>query len=150
MTRRLTEGQYSAHELCVGDVIYCGEMLIRSEIILSFAELSGDRFEIHMSDEGAQAHGFDRQVAHGLLILSLVDGMKNNAPAQLKARASKKWDWSFKAPVLKGDTISVLLTITNIAEARLPDQRVVTLEFTVQNQDGVDVQTGSNNLLCYN
>ena len=150
MTRRLTEGHYGAHELCVGDVIYCGEMLIQREIILSFAELSGDRFEIHMSDEGAQAHGFDRQVAHGLLILSLVDGMKNNAPAQLKARASKKWDWSFKAPVLKGDTISVLLTITNIAEARLPDQRVVTLEFTVQNQDGVDVQTGSNNLLCYN
>ena len=150
MTRRLTKGHYGANELCIGDIIYCGELLIRSEIILSFAELTGDRFEIHMSDEGAKVHGFDRQVAHGLLILSLVDGMKNNAPAQLKARASKKWDWSFKAPVLKDDTISVSLTITNIVKARQPDQRVLTLEFTVQNQNGLEVQTGSNNLLCYN
>ena len=150
MTRRLTKGHYGASELCIGDIIYCGELFIRSEIILSFAELTGDRFEIHMSDEGAKVHGFDRQVAHGLLILSLVDGMKNNAPAQLKARASKKWDWSFKAPVLKDDTISVSLTITNIVKARQPDQRVLTLEFTVQNQNGLEVQTGSNNLLCYN
>ena len=125
-------------------------MLIQSEIILNFAELTGDCFEIHMSDKEAQAHGFDKQVAHGLLILSLVDGMKNNAPAQLKARATKKWEWFFKAPVLRGDTISVSLTITNIAEARQSGQRVVTLEFIVQNQDGVDVQIGSNNLLCYN
>jgi 3-hydroxybutyryl-CoA dehydratase len=150
MARRLTKGQYGAHQLCIGDSIYCGKVLIKSEIILSFAELSGDQFEIHMSDEGAKAHGFDRQVAHGLLILSLVDGMKNNAPAQLKARASRKWNWSFKAPVFKGDTISALFIITNIAQARQPDQRVITLEFTVQNQDGIDVQTGWNSLLCYN
>ncbi|WP_363262176.1 MaoC/PaaZ C-terminal domain-containing protein [Mesorhizobium sp.] len=44
-----------------------------------------DRFEIHMSDEAALRHGFPASVAHGLLVLSLVDGLKNNAVARFRA-----------------------------------------------------------------
>ncbi|MDB3928954.1 MaoC family dehydratase [Paracoccaceae bacterium] len=149
MTRCLPAGHYGAKELRIGDVIDCGARLVSRDIILRFAELSGDQFEIHLSDEAAQTHGFERQVAHGLLVLSLLDGMKNNASAQLKARASKRWNWSFKAPVLAEDTISVILTITKIAQARQPDQQVVTLEISVHNQNCVLVQDGWNNLLCY-
>ena len=116
---------------------------------IQFAELTGDRFEIHMSDASAQRHGFDRQVAHGLLVLSLVDGLKNRADAQFNARASKGWDWTFEAPVLAGDDLAVRLCVTDIQPARRDDQATLTLSFEVTNQRGERVQTGTNRLLAY-
>ncbi|MEO0916934.1 MAG: MaoC family dehydratase [Pseudomonadota bacterium] len=145
----LGPGQYGASDVSVGDWIDCGEVNVTADQIHQFAELTGDRFEIHMSDAAAQAHGFDRQVAHGLLVLSLVDGLKNQAAAQFRARASKGWDWAFKAPVLAGDTLSAKLTIEDIHPARQDTQATLVLAFEVTNQTGVVVQTGKNRLLVY-
>lgn len=118
-------------------------------MIDSFADLTGDHFEIHMSEEAAKAHGFNARVAHGLLVLSLIDGLKNQAAAQLKARASIGWDWTFRRPVLLGDTISVSYEVSDIAPARSEDQAVLTLEFEVTNQREEQVQHGVNRLLAY-
>lgn len=145
----LGPGRYGADAVNTRDWIDCGCRTVSAAHILAFAELTGDRFEIHMSDAAAQRHGFARQVAHGLLVLSLVDGLKNQAEAQFNARASKGWDWSFKAPVLAGDRIFARLEIVGKRPARMPDQAVLTLEFRVTNQDGTLVQTGSNALLAY-
>ena len=145
----LGPGRYGADDVTVGDWIDCGSVCVSAERILQFAELTGDRFEIHMSDAAAQAHGFDRQVAHGLLVLSLVDGLKNQAAAQFRARASKGWDWSFKAPVLAEDSLSVALRVEDIRPARQDDQATLTLAFDVINQDGALVQRGTNRLLAY-
>ncbi len=145
----LGPGRYGADDVAVGDWIDCGEVTVTAEGILRFAELTGDRFEIHMSDVAAQQHGFDRQVAHGLLVLSLVDGLKNQAPAQIRARASKGWDWTFKAPVLVDDTLSAKLRIDDIRPARQEDQATLALTFGVTNQNGVLVQHGTNLLLAY-
>ncbi|MDJ0641141.1 MAG: MaoC family dehydratase [Paracoccaceae bacterium] len=150
MTRtRLGPGQYGADDVAVGDWIDCGQVTVTAERILQFAELTGDRFEIHMSDAAAQQHGFDRQVAHGLLVLSLIDGLKNQAPAQFRARASKGWDWAFKAPVLAGDRLAAKLRIEDVRPARQDDQATLVLTFDVTNQDGVLVQHGTNRLLVY-
>ncbi len=135
--------------MIVGDWIDCGSVNVSSALILSYADLTGDRFEIHMSDLAAQQHGFDRQVAHGLLVLSLVDGLKNQAAAQFKARASKGWNWSFKRPVLAGDTIFARLMVAGIHPARREHQRTLELEFVVTNHEGVEVQSGTNHLLTY-
>ena len=150
MTRAaLGAGQYGADEISVNDWIDCGSVVVTAEMILNFAELSGDRFEIHLSDEAARKHGFDAQVAHGLFVLSLVDGLKNQASAQFRIRASKGWEWKFLAPVLAGDTIHAMLTITEIKPARASDQSVLSLAFEVTNQYGKLVQKGVNDLLVY-
>ncbi len=149
MASSLTPGLYGADDLSVGDRIDCGSMIVTAEAIDAFADLTGDRFEIHMSEKAAQKHGFAARVAHGLLVLSLIDGLKNQAPAQFKARASMGWDWVFKAPVLAGDEIGVAIKIEAIDPARRADQAVLTLRFEVTNQDGVVVQTGTNRLLVY-
>ena len=145
----LGPGRYGGDAVSAGDWIDCGSARVDAEQILAFAELTGDRFEIHMTHAAAQRHGFNRQVAHGLLVLSLVDGLKNQAPAQFNARASKGWDWSFKAPVLAGDVLSARLTVAGKHPARSPDQITLALDFDVTNQDGVLVQTGTNRLLVY-
>ncbi|NRB02978.1 MAG: MaoC family dehydratase [Rhodobacteraceae bacterium] len=145
----LDAGRYGGDEVAIGDWIDCGSTTVTAEAILRFAELTGDRFEIHMDDAAAQRHGFARQVAHGLLVLSLVDGLKNNAPAQFKARASKGWDWKFKAPVLAGDRLFAKLTVSGKKASRSPDQMTLALEFEVHNQENVLVQAGRNALLVY-
>ncbi|MYA88224.1 MAG: MaoC family dehydratase [Boseongicola sp. SB0662_bin_57] len=147
--RLLPPGHHGAATLKRGDRVDCGFMTITAEMIDAFADMTGDRFEIHVSDEAARRHGFDAKVAHGLLVLSLIDGLKNRAPAQFRARASLDWQWSFHLPVLAGDRIAVTITIAAINRARQEDQAVLVLDFDVTNQDGKKVQSGINRLLAY-
>lgn len=147
--RLLPPGLHGAATLGRGDRIECGTMTVTAEMIDAFADMTGDRFEIHMSDAAARRHGFDARVAHGLLVLSLIDGLKNRAPARFNARASLDWRWSFHRPVLAGDRIAVTITIAAVDRARKDDQAVLALDFDVTNQHGQYVQSGTNRLLVY-
>ena len=76
------------------------------------------------------------------------------APSRIRmlhpaARASKGWDWSFKAPVLAGDTLSAILRVDDIRPAHHEDQATLILTFEVTNQTDVLVQYGTNRLLAY-
>lgn len=147
--RDLPPGAHGVDALANGDRVHCGAVTVTGEMLDTFADLTGDRFEIHMTDTAAHAHGFSARVAHGLLVLSLIDGLKNQAGAQMKARASMGWDWTFRAPVLVGDTITVTYQITDIAKARHAAEAVLTLAFEVSDQNGKVVQRGTNKLLAY-
>ena len=147
--RLLGPGQYRFGDVDVGDRIVTGSAPVTARAIDDFAALSGDRFEIHMSETAAARHGFAGRVAHGLLVLSLVDGLKNQAPAQFFARASLGWNWSFRAPVIVGDTISAMLTIAERRPVSAPDQGILRLAFIVTNQRRETVQDGENLLLVY-
>lgn len=147
MSRLLTAGHYGLADVAPGDVIETDAIHIDEALIDAFAELSGDRFEIHMTREGAARHGFDNRVAHGLLVLSLVDGLKNKASAQFRAVASLGWDWSFRAPVLVGDTIRARISIEEARPTRNPDRGILGLSFEVTNQRGEVVQRGKNKLM---
>lgn len=143
----LAAGTYFYEDIEVGDVIETGALAITTVHIDRFADLTGDRFEIHMSEAGAAKHGFPKRVAHGLLILSLVDGLKNQAQAQFAAVASLGWDWKFAAPVLPGDVIKARMTVTAKRETRRADRGIFTIAFDVVNQQEKTVQSGVNTLM---
>ena len=149
MTASLAPGLYSFDDLAVGDRIETGSSLVSAEVVDGFAALTGDRFEIHMTEAGAARHGFPARVAHGLLILSLVDGLKNQCPAQIRALASLDWEWGFTRPVFVDDTIRVQMTVEAKRDTRKPAQGVLTIGFVVFNQQGQAVQSGRNRLLAY-
>ncbi len=149
MTDRLAPGRYGFDEVVVGNSIDAGSVRVTAAQIDAFAELTGDRFEIHMSDEAAARHGFQARVAHGLLVLSLIDGLKNQAPAQFRAQASLGWDWSFRDPVLAEDRLSVVITVTEKREITARDRGILRLAFEVKNQQGTIVQQGENLLMVY-
>ena len=55
---RLTPPSHDgAATLARGDRIDCGAMAVTAEMIDTFADMTGDRFEILMSDATAQRHG---------------------------------------------------------------------------------------------
>ena len=130
-----------------GDRIETGEITVTTDAIDAFADLTGDRFAIHMSDAAAQEMGFPSRVAHGLLVLSLIDGLKNQCPAQFRAIASLGWDMRFARPVLAGDRVRGRLVV---AEKRLISdgkRGILTLNVEALNQVGEVVQSGVNRLM---
>ena len=143
----LPPGLHSFDALKIGDEIVTNWAEITEKAIDTFAALTHDRFAIHLSDAGAQAHGFPKRVAHGLLILSLVEGLKSTAPAQINTFASLGYDWNFRAPVFAGDSIRARITVK--AKRNAADKGLITLSVTVENQHGQTVQRGEARLIAY-
>lgn len=145
----LGPGFYGLDTLAPGDRIETGHVVVTAAMIDRFADLTGDRFEIHMTEDGAARHGFPARVAHGLLVLSLLDGLKNQAPAQIRALASLGWDWTFRRPVFAGDTIRAVLTVADMRATRNPERGILTLAVEGINQNGEVIQRGTNRLMAY-
>ena len=120
---------------------------VMAEEIDRFAEITGDHFAIHMSDAAAQKLGFPSRVAHGLLVLSIVDGLKNRSDARFAAVASLGWDWHFLRPVLVGDMLGARIAIAGKRETRKRDRGILMLKFTVTDQTSRTVQAGTNVLM---
>ena len=72
----------------VGLSFETGGIVVTESHIVQFAGLSGDFFDLHMDDEYARSLGFPGRVAHGLLGLILVDGLKNRASERFASVAS--------------------------------------------------------------
>jgi acyl dehydratase len=145
--RTLPPGRYRFDEVAEGDRIITGSVTVTATLIDAFADLSGDRFEIHMDEAAAAALGFSGRVAHGLLVLSLVDGLKNAALATFEAVASLGWDWSFRRPVLAGDTVAAEITVLERRPVSNSARGILRLGFTVKNGRGETVQEGTNLLM---
>ncbi len=75
--------------------------------------------------------------------------MKNTAPAQITARASLHWDWSFHLPVFADDSLFARITVVGIRPLTRNGEVELRLRFDVQNQDGALVQSGENRLRAY-
>ena len=147
--RILPTGLHGYDDVAPGDTVQTATATVTEAAIDAFAALTGDRFEIHMSAEGAARHGFRARVAHGLLVLSLVDGLKNQCPAQFRALASLGWDWSFRRPVFAGDSIQARFTVATLRPTANPARGILTLDVEVFNQHGEVVQRGCNRLMAY-
>ena len=147
--RKLAGRQYGFDDVEPDDWFETGRMELTESHIDRFAELSGDYFEIHLSDQAAREHGFPARVAHGILVLALTDGLKNRADTTFRAIASLGWTWSFDQPVLIGDTIRATIRIAEKRMTGKPDRGILKLAFDVRNQNNETVQSGSNLLLVY-
>jgi 3-hydroxybutyryl-CoA dehydratase len=122
-------------------------MVVTEAHVVQFAGLSGDFFALHMDDEFARELGFKGRVAHGLLGLILVDGLKNRASQIFRAVASLSWQWNFRKPLYPGDRIFGRLTVKDKRLTRRDDRGIITLAIEVINNAGEIVQDGTNILM---
>jgi 3-hydroxybutyryl-CoA dehydratase len=144
MTTKLKLGDLQA-----GAKFETAGLVVTEAHIVAFAGIGGDFFGLHMDDIYAREQGFPGRVAHGLLGLALVDGLKNRAETQVDAIASLEWQYRFLAPVFVGDRIQARMRVLDFR--RTSDQRrgVARLAFEVANQHGTVVQQGVNTLLVH-
>ena len=122
-------------------------MVVTESHVVQFAGLSGDFFALHMDDDFARSLGFKGRVAHGLLGLILVDGLKNRAAQRFHAVASLSWQWNFRKSLYPGDRIHGHLTVVDKRLTSRGDRGILTLAIELRNGKGEVLQDGTNVLM---
>ncbi len=145
--RLLPAGEYWYEDVEIGDHFTTAGVTVTEAHVVGFAGLVGDLFDVHMDDEFARAQGFPGRIAHGLLGLSLADGLKTRCAVRFMGVATLGWNWSFRAPLLIGDRMSVVITINQRRLTRRGNRGILTLGMQILKQDGSVVQEGSTELL---
>ena len=134
-------------EVAQGERFATGGIVVTESHVMNFAGLTGDFFDLHVDDQFARGLGFEGRVAHGILGLAIVDGLKNRAETRFRAVASLGWNWKFTRPILIGDRIHAEIEVAGKRETKRADRGILTLRFEVKNQKGEVVQEGTNELM---
>jgi 3-hydroxybutyryl-CoA dehydratase len=120
----------------VGDEAVFSKTIEEADVLL-FAELSGDRYPLHVDEDYARRTRFGRRVAHGMLTASLLS-TTNSLLLQEPGGISVEQTLRFLRPVFLGDTITARSTVVEI----LPRTRRLRCRTTCTNQRGELVLTG--------
>jgi 3-hydroxybutyryl-CoA dehydratase len=122
---------YFLEDLAVGMSAMFGKTVTEADIA-AFAGVSGDTNPIHLHDGFARTTRFGKRIAHGMLsgsFISTVIGTRLPGPGAVYISQTM----NFLAPVVIGDTITAVCTITAIDQTR----RRVTLKTQCLNGDKV-------------
>lgn len=115
---------------------------VTAEDIVRFTAISGDRNPLHYDEEAARASRFGEIIVQGGVtsaILNAVVAEDLPGPGTVFLHV----DWSFRAPVRPGDTITGAVEILEVRA----DKPITKLAVKVTRQDGVVALDGT--ALCY-
>src|SRR5579862_7699242 len=87
--------------------------VIASSDVVGFAEVTGDRNPIHLSEHFAARTTFGTRIAHGLYTASLISallGTRLPGPGAIYISQTL----NFRAPVRIGDTVTVVVTVAEL------------------------------------
>lgn len=115
--------------------------------VLGFAGLTGDFTPVHVDEQFAREMGFRGRLAHGLLVMGLIDALKNRCLVEFHVVAALNWTWRFCAPVHVGDRLHVEVCIADRRLTSKGNRGIVTLDLKGLNQDGVIVQEGQTQIM---
>src|SRR5213080_2123938 len=93
------------------------EKTVASSDVVGFAQLTGDRNPIHLSEHFAARTTFGKRIAHGLYTASLISavlGTRLPGPGAIYISQTL----NFRAPVKIGDTVTVTVTVAELIPAR--------------------------------
>ena len=128
---------YYFEEFTVGQMIVTEKRTITEEDIMTFAKLSGDDNRIHTDPEYSKTMPFGKQIAHGLLGLSIASGLAWQTGLMegtvIAFREVK--EWKFVKPVFIGDTIYVELVTKETKALPRINGGSVTITLEVKNQN---------------
>jgi acyl dehydratase len=121
----------------VGQELNTGTRTIAEEDILTFARLTGDDNRIHTDPEFSKTTIFGRQVAHGLLGLSIASGLawQTGILDGTVLAFREVSEWKFIKPVFIGDTIQVKRQIKEVKAMSRIGGGAVTIALEVKNQN---------------
>jgi acyl dehydratase len=129
-------------DLSVGqEFVSPGRTVTEADIVL-FAGLSGDYNVLHTDAEHMKASLFGERIAHGLLGLSIEQGLASRGEPAAAHGLLHALKWKFKGPIKIGDTIHVRSRIAAKKDGDDPARGLVTVERRLVNQRGETVQEG--------
>ena len=126
----------------VGDSFISPSRTISEADIMLFAGLTGDINEIHTSEMVAQKGRFGKRIAHGMLTLSMANGLYARLGLFENSVFLEVRNWKSVKPVFLGDTIYLKLTVESKRETKKPEWGICNMKYEVFNQDDVLVSEG--------
>jgi acyl dehydratase len=130
-------------EFEVGQTIMTAGRTITEADIVRFAGLSADYNQIHTDAAYAAEDTFGERVAHGLLVLSVASGLAvQTGMIEGTVLAFRELDWKFSRPVMIGDTVHVLIEVSETKALPRLGGGNVTMKVTVFNQRDEVVHRG--------
>ena len=134
-------------DLKIGDERLTPRVTVTEGHILAYAGVAGDFSPLHTDEVYAQTTHFGGRVAHGLMGLSLTDGLKVQS-AFFQDGVALGWTWNFKGPIRIGDTLQVRFRITDMRISRSrPAMGIVVMAIQLLNQRDEVVQEGEHRLM---
>ena len=113
------------------------EFDLTDQMILQFANLSGDHSPIHIDPQYATSRGFKGRVVHGALqsaLVSCILGMDLPGPRGLLQELSMK----YRKPCFGGDRLSITVTVEEV----FASVKTVCMKIKVLNQHGETIAIG--------
>lgn len=131
-----------------GDECVSPSFTVTEQHINTYADLTGDHTPVHVDEEYARTTPFGTRVAHGLLGLSIADGLKTQSDYRFLPGMSLGWTWDFVGPIKIGDTLRVSFRVASMRVSKSrPDWGIVVLPSELINQRGEVVQRGEHRLM---
>ena len=113
-----------------------------------FAMLTGDYNRLHTDAEYMKDSVFGERIAHGLLGLSIVNGLKYRTDMDPDAIiAFLGLEWAFSAPIRFNDTIHAVISVAAMRETKSPERGIITFAIEVRNQHDALVQKGTMTMM---
>lgn len=123
-------------DFTVGQTLDTQKRTVSEDDIMAFARLTGDDNRIHTDPEFSKTTPFGRQIAHGLLGLSIASGLAWQTGildgTVLAFREVK--EWKFVKPVFIGDTLYVEMEVQETKALPRIGGGAVTINLEVKNQ----------------
>jgi acyl dehydratase len=146
-TARVGRGSYF-EEFDRGYTVVSPARTITEHDVCAFAGLSGDYNPLHTDSEFAKDTVFGERIAHGMLGLSAATGLA----ARLgfidgTALAFLGLDWKFRKPILLGDTIHAVVSVTSLKPMPSMGGGIVGFDVRLVNQRDEVVQRGTWSIL---
>ena len=127
----------SMDDLKVGDAAFFSKTVTEADALL-YVGATGDFSPIHIDEQYSQGTRFGHRIAPGIMVAGMITAVLGNDLVGCEP-ISVADEFQFKAPVYYGDTITAEMRIVE----KMPEKRVLRLEATCTNQDGLVVLTAS-------
>ena len=133
---------FTYNEIQIGQTARYTKKIEQQDITL-FAAASGDVNPVHLDDDYASTTPFKERIAHGMLtgaVISAALAMELPGPGTIYLSQTLR----FRLPVRIGDTVSVLLEVTDKRDKR----QFVTLDCKAFNQNDKLVASGTAEVMA--
>ena len=121
----------------IGDEASLARTITEAHIV-NYAGITGDMNPLHVDAEYAAHSMFKERIAHGMLVAGLISAvLGTQLPGPNSIYLGQ--DLKFMAPVMIGDTITVVVTVTD----KRDEKRIIKLRTTACNQRGEMVVDGN-------
>lgn len=134
-------------DIRIGDERLTPRVTVTEAHVLAYAGVAGDFSPIHMDELYAQSTIFGGRIAHGLMGLSLTDGMKVQS-GFFRDGIALGWSWNFRKPIRIGDTLQVRFRVDDMRPSKShADMGILVIAIELLNQNGETAQDGEHRLM---